>query len=127
MIIGIKIYDNKFFLDKGISFDEKYTKDPYNYKVVEVDDKFSDCLGSDFNEDYSFNFERYHTRKNNERRQKRIQELTLLLEKTDYIVTKLAELQMTNYSLYQSELARYQPKLIERHEWRSEIDSLLNE
>ena len=127
MIVGIKKIDNKFYLDKGISFDEKYTKEPYNYKVVEVGDAFEDCTGSDFNEDYSFNIEKYNSRKENENRQRRIQELKNLLDKTDYIVTKLAEMQITSNENFSSELARYQSTIQNRVAWRSELDRLLNE
>ena len=127
MIVGIKKIDNKFYLDKGISFDEKYTKEHYNYKVVEVGDAFEDCTGSDFNEDYSFNIEKYNSRKENENRQRRIQELKNLLDKTDYIVTKLAEMQITSNENFSSELARYQSTIQNRVAWRSELDRLLNE
>lgn len=56
-------------------------KPPYNYSFVEV--PYTDVQGSDFNEDLSFNIEKYNARKNcitNEARivviQKRLQELS---------------------------------------------------
>ena len=60
-------------------------------------------------------------------KQNRIQELQNLLDKTDYIVTKLAEMQITNNENFSSELARYQDTIQNRVAWRSELDRLLNE
>ena len=57
----------------------------------------------------------------------RISELQNLLGKTDYIVTKLAEMQITNNENFSSELARYQDTIQNRVVWRSELDRLLNE
>lgn len=57
----------------------------------------------------------------------RKQELQNLLDKTDYIVTKLAEMQITNNENFNSELARYQDTIQNRVAWRSELDRLLNE
>ena len=47
--------------------DETLSKPPYNYTKVEIDDKFSDCLGSDFNEDLTFSVEKYNARKEQEK------------------------------------------------------------
>ena len=48
--------------------DETLSKLPYNYTKVEIDDKYSDCQASDFNdEDLSFNIEKYNARKQKER------------------------------------------------------------
>jgi len=63
----------------------------------------------------------------NEIKQNRIQELQNLLHKTDYVVTKLAEMQITNNENFSSELARYQETIQNRVAWRSELDRLLNE
>lgn len=57
----------------------------------------------------------------------RKQELQNLLDKTDYIVTKLAEMQITNNENFSSELARYQETIQNRVAWRLELDRLLNE
>ena len=43
--------------------DETLSKPPYNYTKVEIDDKYSDCQASDFNEDLTFNVEKYNARK----------------------------------------------------------------
>lgn len=46
--------------------DETLSKPPYNYTKVEIDDKYSDCIGVDFNEDLTFNVEKYNARKQKE-------------------------------------------------------------
>lgn len=43
--------------------DEELSKPPYNYTKVEIDDKYSDCQASDFDEDLTFNLEKYNARK----------------------------------------------------------------
>ena len=43
--------------------DETLSKPPYNYTKVEIDDNYSDCRASDFNEDLTFNVEKYNARK----------------------------------------------------------------
>ena len=43
--------------------DETLAQPPYNYTKVEIDDKYSDCQSSDFNDDLSFNIEKYNARK----------------------------------------------------------------
>lgn len=80
MIIGIKKLENGLlFLDKcryNIVFprnkmgntnrvytDEELSQPPYNYTKVEIDDKYSDCQASDFNDDLSFNVDKYNARK----------------------------------------------------------------
>lgn len=60
-------------------------------------------------------------------KQNRMAELQSLLDKTDYIVTKLAEMQISNNENFSSELARYQDTIQNRVVWRSELDRLLNE
>ena len=80
MIIGIKKLENGLlFLDKcryntvfprnkmGVTnrvyTDEELSQSPYNYTKVEIDDVYSDCQSSDFDEDLSFNVEKYNARK----------------------------------------------------------------
>lgn len=80
MIIGIKKLENGLlFLDKcrynivfprnkmGITnrvySDETLSKPPYNYTKVEIDDVYSDCQESDFNDDLTFSIEKYNARK----------------------------------------------------------------
>lgn len=43
--------------------DEELAQPPYNYKKVEIDDKYSDCQASDFDEDLTFNVDKYNARK----------------------------------------------------------------
>lgn len=43
--------------------DEELAQPPYNYTKVEIDDKYSDCQASDFNDDLTFNVDKYTTRK----------------------------------------------------------------
>ena len=43
--------------------DEELSKPPYNYTKVEIDDTYSDCQASDFDEDLTFNVEKYNARK----------------------------------------------------------------
>lgn len=46
--------------------DEVLSQPPYNYTKVEIDDKYSDCQASDFNEDLTFSIEKYNARKQKE-------------------------------------------------------------
>ena len=46
--------------------DETLSKPPYNYTKVEVDDKYADCVISDFNQDLSFSIDKYKSRKETE-------------------------------------------------------------
>ena len=43
--------------------DETLSKPPYNYTKVEIDDVYSDCQESDFNDDLTFSIEKYNARK----------------------------------------------------------------
>ena len=43
--------------------DETLSKPPYNYTKVEIDDVYSDCQASDFNDDLTFSIEKYNARK----------------------------------------------------------------
>lgn len=46
--------------------DETLSQPPYNYTKVEIDDKYSDCQESDFNDDLTFSIEKYNARKQKE-------------------------------------------------------------
>ena len=46
--------------------DETLSQPPYNYTKVEIDDKYSDCQASDFNDDLTFSVEKYNARKQKE-------------------------------------------------------------
>ena len=46
---------------------EDLVKPPYNYKIVEIDEKYVDCVYSDFdstNDTFVFNIAKYNKRKN---------------------------------------------------------------
>ena len=43
--------------------DEELAQPPYNYTKVEIDDVYSDCQASDFNDDLTFSIEKYNARK----------------------------------------------------------------
>lgn len=43
--------------------DETLSQPPYNYTKVEIEDKYSDCQASDFDEDLTFSIEKYNARK----------------------------------------------------------------
>lgn len=45
---------------------EDLVKPPYNYKIVNIDDKYADCVASDFNRDLSFSIDKYKSRKETE-------------------------------------------------------------
>lgn len=46
--------------------DEILSLPPYNYTKVEIDDKYSDCQSSDFNDNFTLSIEKYTTRKQKE-------------------------------------------------------------
>ena len=60
--------------------DEPLAQPPYNYTKVEIDDVYSDCQASDFNDDLTFSIEKYNTRKQKENNQLRINEIKPRLE-----------------------------------------------
>lgn len=43
--------------------DETLAHPPYNYTKVEIDDVYSDCQASDFNDNLTFSIEKYNARK----------------------------------------------------------------
>lgn len=55
--------------------DETLAQPPYNYTKVEIDDKYSDCINQDFNEDLTFNVEKYNVRKQRELDEEELPEL----------------------------------------------------
>lgn len=50
--------------------DETLSNPPYNYTKVEIDDKYSDCTSTDFNDDLTFSIEKYNARKQKENESK---------------------------------------------------------
>ena len=107
MIIGIKKLENGLlFLDKcrynivfprnkmGITnrvyTDETLAQPPYNYTKVEIADKYSDCQASDFNDDLSFNVEKYNARKQEENEANYENKIVALIRKKYNINQELA-------------------------------------
>ena len=60
--------------------DEELAQPPYNYTKVEIDDVYSDCQASDFNDDLTFSIEKYNARKQKEKGLARIAEIKPRLE-----------------------------------------------
>lgn len=54
------------YVTKRVVTDEQLSQPPYNYTKIQIDDKYSDCISSDFNEDLTFSVEKYNARKQNE-------------------------------------------------------------
>ena len=96
--------------------DETLSKPPYNYTKVEIDDKYSDCIGADFNEDLSFNVEKYNARKQREIIIPKIAELKHLLASQDYQTIKYMQGELTEEKFNE---VKKQCK-----EWRDEINAL---
>ena len=76
LIFGVyKNSENEILIDKNryrilnpntnerVYSDEELSHPPYNYKKVEIDDKYSDCQASDFNDNLTFSIEKYNARK----------------------------------------------------------------
>jgi hypothetical protein len=54
------------YVTKRVVTDEQLSQPPYNYTKIQIDDKYSDCIGKDFNEDLTFSVEKYNARKQKE-------------------------------------------------------------
>lgn len=54
------------YVTKRVVTDEQLSQPPYNYIKVEIDDKYSDCQASDFNDNLTFSTEKYTARKQEE-------------------------------------------------------------
>lgn len=119
------IYIDKTFLER---FGEEQLEE-YGYTLVDVDDKYSDCEGYDFNDDLTFNIEKYNSRIQAEEDEKKLYILQTNLDKTDYIANKLAEA-IAEYIVTEDKTklielrTKYAKKLTDREAWRKEIDSL---
>jgi hypothetical protein len=75
MIIGIKITQSG-----TVGINPDIDKLNNTYTKIEIDDKYSDCDCSDFNEDLTFSIEKYNARKKKENNQLRIAEIKTRLE-----------------------------------------------
>ena len=99
--------------------DETLAQPPYNYTKVEIDDKYSDCQASDFDEDLTFNVDKYNARKQNEISEPRIRELKQLLASQDYKTIKYMQGELT-----EEEFAEVKAQC---KSWRDEINKLEQE
>lgn len=108
------------YIDKenAIYFESlKMDRPPYNFKKLTIDDKYSDCEGEDFEDDLSFNPNKYKSRKSKEKTIIRIESLKQMLKDTDYIALKAFEGSISE--------AEFEPIKKQREEWRKEVDALL--
>lgn len=69
---------------------EDLVKPPYNYKIVEIDDKYADCIMSDFNQDLSFSIDKYKSRKEVEAKIEYEKKIVALIRKIYNINQELA-------------------------------------
>lgn len=70
--------------------DEELAQPPYNYKKVEIDDKYSDCQASDFDEDLSFNVDKYNARKQKQDNEEYENKIVSLIRKKYNVNQELA-------------------------------------
>lgn len=76
--------------------DETLLQPPYNYTKVEIDDKYSDCQTSDFNDDLSFNVDKYNARKQKQDNDEYENKIVALIRKKYNINQELAILRQRN-------------------------------
>ena len=69
---------------------EDLVKPPYNYKIVEIDDKYADCVASDFNQDLSFSIDKYKSRKETEAKIEYENKIVALIRKKYNVNQELA-------------------------------------
>lgn len=70
--------------------DETLAQPPYNYTKVEIDDVYSDCQSSDFNDDLSFNVDKYNARKQKQDNDEYENKIVALIRKKYNINQELA-------------------------------------
>lgn len=70
--------------------DETLALPPYNYTKVEIDDVYSDCQSSDFNDDLSFNVDKYNARKQKQDNDEYENKIVALIRKKYNINQELA-------------------------------------
>lgn len=123
MILAIRKEENgNIYIDKKISrFGDDLsilTQPPYNYKLLNIDEKYIDCCESDFNEDLTFNQEKYFSRKTIELSCQKIEEFKQKLSSLDYKTIKYTqgELSFEEFEKVKEECKNY----------RNEINSLEN-
>ena len=70
--------------------DEELAQPPYNYTKIEIDDKYADCVESDFNQDLSFSIDKYKSRKETEAKIEYENKIVSLIRKKYNINQELA-------------------------------------
>lgn len=70
--------------------DETLAQPPYNYTKVEIDDKYSDCQASDFNDDLTFSIDKYNARKQKQDNDEYENKIVALIRKKYNINQELA-------------------------------------
>ena len=70
--------------------DETLSKPPYNYTKVDIDDVYSDCQSSDFNDDLTLNVEKYNERKQKQDNDEYENKIVALIRKKYNINQELA-------------------------------------
>lgn len=83
---------------------------------LELGEIYKDCEYQDFNEDLTFNIEKYNARNQKENANKRIVELKKLLASYDYIGTKIATGRATR--------EEYATQIAQMTAWADEINEL---
>lgn len=73
MKLAIRNKNGRIYIDKNYDRldeegnrlfpDEVLTQEPYNYTIIELDDTYADCEAVDFNDDLTFNEEKYNARR----------------------------------------------------------------
>ena len=101
---------------------EDLVKPPYNYKIVEIDDKYADCVASDFNNDLSFSIDKYKSRKETEAKIEYETKIVNLIRKKYSINQELAILRQRDTK--PEEFAEYH-KYVEK--CKAEVKSELKE
>ena len=69
---------------------EELAQPPYNYTKVEIDDKYADCVISDFNQDLSFSIDKYKSRKETEAKIEYENKIVALIRKKYNVNQELA-------------------------------------
>lgn len=70
--------------------DETLSQPPYNYTKVEIEDKYSDCQSSDFNDDFTLSIEKYNARKQKQDNDEYENKIVALIRKKYNINQELA-------------------------------------
>ena len=118
MKIGIK-KENGLIYIQGVTSEKQekqLAEQPFNFKIIDIGEAYSDCQGTDFNDDLTFNVDKYNARKGKIVALEKIAELKQKLFDTDYQVLKWKENELTDYE--------FEPMRLQRKAWREEIREL---